>query len=387
MAVQLLPQAAHPPDRLLKGGLSEPTQLWRSPCIVATLARPYRDFSLDYGIQEAHSAEEEHPTLHSTSVENQHLLQQYGLSQHTQNPFLQQPSPVQAVPQHGLATHPSLMQVSAVEEHHDLRQPHMLRHQTHIPHHQPAYGSGPSHMHYGHHGRKRSRPHDDLQLDLQGLAGLPGIGESTTDLGVELTAQGRHGPPHQGLFQPTNTQSLSSAQHHHHRLPNQPPPHKLQRFTSPPSQHQGPPSMVGQDGMPPPAPRPRGPKLKFTPEDDQLLVDLKEKKNLTWKQIADFFPGRSSGTLQVRYCTKLKAKATVWTDEMVSRLCSVFTPMLGCEPSMDVLQAHATPSGCHARGFAVKKFVSTSSLGTNATRLRCLSFVMLCGNMKMTDGA
>lgn len=70
--------------------------------------------------------------------------------------------------------------------------------------------------------------------------------------------------------------------------------------------------------MPQPAPRPRGPKLKFTTEDDQLLVDLKEKKNLTWKQIADFFPGRSSGTLQVRYCTKLKAKTTVWTDEMVS---------------------------------------------------------------------
>ena len=71
--------------------------------------------------------------------------------------------------------------------------------------------------------------------------------------------------------------------------------------------------------MPPPAPRPRGPKLKFTPEDDQLLVDLKEKKNLTWKQIADFFPGRSSGTLQVRYCTKLKAKTTVWTDDMVCK--------------------------------------------------------------------
>jgi hypothetical protein len=77
--------------------------------------------------------------------------------------------------------------------------------------------------------------------------------------------------------------------------------------------------------MPQPAPRPRGPKLKFTPEDDQLLVDLKEKKNLTWKQIADFFPGRSSGTLQVRYCTKLKAKTTVWTDEMVSSHTARFT--------------------------------------------------------------
>jgi hypothetical protein len=72
------------------------------------------------------------------------------------------------------------------------------------------------------------------------------------------------------------------------------------------------------EGMPPPAPRPRGPKLKFTPEDDQLLVDLKENKSLTWKQIAEFFPGRSSGTLQVRYCTKLKAKTTQWTEETVS---------------------------------------------------------------------
>lgn len=79
----------------------------------------------------------------------------------------------------------------------------------------------------------------------------------------------------------------------------------------------GAPSVVGNPGMPPPAPRPRGPKLKFTPEDDQLLIDLKENKALTWKQIADFFPGRSSGTLQVRYCTKLKAKTTQWTEETV----------------------------------------------------------------------
>ncbi|KAF8248958.1 putative transcriptional activator Myb [Wilcoxina mikolae CBS 423.85] len=77
--------------------------------------------------------------------------------------------------------------------------------------------------------------------------------------------------------------------------------------------------------MPSPAPRPRGPKLKFTPEDDTLLVDLKENKSLTWKQIAEFFPGRSSGTLQVRYCTKLKAKTTQWTDETVQRLRTAMT--------------------------------------------------------------
>jgi hypothetical protein len=104
----------------------------------------------------------------------------------------------------------------------------------------------------------------------------------------------------------------------------------MQRFSSPGPQHPGAPSMVGQDGMPAPAPRPRGPKLKFTPEDDQLLVDLKEKKNLTWKQIADFFPGRSSGTLQVRYCTKLKAKATVWTGEMVRLNFSCLFPYCDC---------------------------------------------------------
>jgi hypothetical protein len=77
-------------------------------------------------------------------------------------------------------------------------------------------------------------------------------------------------------------------------------------------------SVVGNPGMPKPAARPAGPKLRFTPEDDALLVDLKETKDLSWKQIADFFPGRSSGTLQVRYCTKLKAKEIFWTEALVS---------------------------------------------------------------------
>lgn len=109
-------------------------------------------------------------------------------------------------------------------------------------------------------------------------------------------------------------------QHHHHRLPSQATLNSgLPGFgsDSPPALI-GPPNVVGQPGMPEPAPRPRGPKLKFTPDEDALLVDLKEDKNLTWKQIADFFPGRTSGTLQVRYCTKLKAKDVSWNDEMVS---------------------------------------------------------------------
>ncbi|KAL1297567.1 hypothetical protein AAFC00_006134 [Neodothiora populina] len=107
--------------------------------------------------------------------------------------------------------------------------------------------------------------------------------------------------------------------HHHHRLPSQ-QQSRDGNVSSPTNREIGPPSMVGQEGMPSPAPRPKGPKLKFTREEDALLVELKETKDLTWKQIADFFPGRSSGTLQVRYCTKLKAKTTAWSDEMIQRL-------------------------------------------------------------------
>ena len=70
--------------------------------------------------------------------------------------------------------------------------------------------------------------------------------------------------------------------------------------------------------MPKPAAGPAGPKLRSTSEDDALLVELKETKDLTWKQIADFVPGRSSGTLQVRYYNKLKAKEISWTEPLVS---------------------------------------------------------------------
>jgi hypothetical protein len=44
----------------------------------------------------------------------------------------------------------------------------------------------------------------------------------------------------------------------------------------------------------------------FTADDDALLVELKEERRLSWAETADHFPGRKKGTLQVRYCTKLK---------------------------------------------------------------------------------
>lgn len=62
------------------------------------------------------------------------------------------------------------------------------------------------------------------------------------------------------------------------------------------------------------------PKAKFTAEDDDLLVDLKEVRKLTWKQIAEHFDGRTAGALQVRYCTKLKARSIEWSEEDVEAL-------------------------------------------------------------------
>ncbi len=58
------------------------------------------------------------------------------------------------------------------------------------------------------------------------------------------------------------------------------------------------------------APRQRGP--PFTPADDQLLIELKEEQGLTWNQINKAFPGRSRGTLQLRYQRiKKKRKTTL----------------------------------------------------------------------------
>ena len=44
----------------------------------------------------------------------------------------------------------------------------------------------------------------------------------------------------------------------------------------------------------------------FTAEEDKKLIDLKENQGLSWKDIIDYFPKRTIGALQVRYCTKLK---------------------------------------------------------------------------------
>ncbi|KAI9734428.1 MAG: hypothetical protein M1818_006816 [Claussenomyces sp. TS43310] len=185
-------------------------------------------------------------------------------------------------------------------------------------HQQPPFGGGHTHMGgqahlaYGSGSMQQStrgskRAHDEMEMGLS-----------------QLHDEGLHGMPHQqmGFSQPQQPQQ--PLLEHHHHLPDSRHPSKAsihgEGYDGEHLAQRGTPSAVGQPGMPSPAARPRGPKLKFTGEDDALLVDLKENKSLTWKQIAEFFPGRSSGTLQVRYCTKLKAKTTQWTDETVQKL-------------------------------------------------------------------
>lgn len=309
--------------QVLHGRPARASPLWQSPCIVATLARSYRDFSLDYGQVQDHPGEEGH----SSNVDIQHGLHQYGLPQQPAgNPFLQHAPPQHHHlqhhhPQHG--AHHHLVQVTTTPEAHaNLYQAYPIRHMPQQQQQPPSPYGTPALDQYAPRGRKRSRPRDELQLDLQSLHALhPDDAPQDVQMSA-LTPHAHHA--HYYTPQPAHQQQPAT-QHHHHRLPNTAPPHKMHRGSygsdpSPPATSHGPPSVVGQEGMPPPAPRPRGPKLKFTPEDDSLLVELKEKKNLTWKQIAEFFPGRSSGTLQVRYCTKLKAKTTVWTDDMVQKL-------------------------------------------------------------------
>lgn len=339
---------ASPKTRCLGG------ELWQPPCSVAVVARPFNEFSFDFS---GHGQEQNNNDVTPvTSAEYQQLLSGFDSS------YLQPQQQQQTTPdysQYGIASVlPS--QMSAPEPQYTMEQSQMLASAkprqmsqvsaSHSSHYGTPYQSPPALTGYQHTGqsRKRSFQEDYSTYEYPGLQQLQAHGINGNQVPVESAPHGlsqghttqlqpgavsyQYQPPRSTsahshsstpVQQPYQTpqQQQNQTQHHHHRLPNQQPPNKLQRTTYSDSADEeddhGPPSVVGQPGMPAPASRPKGPKLKFTPEDDALLVELKETKNLTWKQIADFFPGRSSGTLQVRYCTKLKAKTTVWTDEMV----------------------------------------------------------------------
>jgi hypothetical protein len=51
-----------------------------------------------------------------------------------------------------------------------------------------------------------------------------------------------------------------------------------------------------------------------TPTHRSLLRRLKEEDRLPWKQIKEHFPGRTEGSLQVRYSTKHQGSSLVVAD-------------------------------------------------------------------------
>lgn len=301
--------------------------LWRDPCIEDTLADNYRvgDYNVDYHDQTQLAQQTQAEQAYGTP--NHHHIPQ--LPQPSQNQqhrhSLQHPGATPALhdaPQeqhHGLAQahHPTMPQHQ--HHHHSsqiLMDPSQMAHQRLDPSHfgNPSSGVTPlyhtiptptsqTHDQHIRAGVKRQRT-DDMEISVHDMNHI-----QQSELGSMDHL------PLGGAYAQAAAAAVGQAppMHHHHRLPDADPLNKMPRRDEP----GGAPSVVGQEGMPEPAQRPKGPKLKFTPEDDQLLIDLKEQKNLTWKQIADFFPGRSSGTLQVRYCTKLKAKTKQWSDEMV----------------------------------------------------------------------
>ncbi|ESZ98405.1 hypothetical protein SBOR_1213 [Sclerotinia borealis F-4128] len=262
-----------------------------------------------------------------------------GYSRHNpgHDPYIDYAAQSEAHPERVYGSHhPELQQVGApsleslhLGAHHQQQQQQQQQQQHHqvlldphgMSHHQsPQYVGGqqmrgylgtPMQQQQSSSVGKRPRTHEELAMGMGGVSGGQMHGEMQV-------------MPSQMSQQTMSGYGGGPQAFHSHALPNQgsrgskiP---RLGEASESSIMSQGAPSVVGAVGMPLPAARPRGPKLKFTPEDDQLLVDLKENKSLTWKQIAEFFPGRSSGTLQVRYCTKLKAKTTQWSDETVQKL-------------------------------------------------------------------
>lgn len=302
---------------------------------VATLSRSYQDYAFDYTGQGLSQQPDSVPV---TTADYGQLITAQGYQHQAPNAYVHSPEQTtQAYQQHGMVTVlPS--QIPAPETAYVVEQAHMMPISRRVSHAGQIFGSPNDNMqsqiayqqqHHNHqHSSARKRSHAEYAYDtsypeMQQMHG-PVVSQAM-QLPVDIAshALSTHAYGYSSDLSPVQSPTGQSMSHHHHHLPNQPPTSKFHRTGYGEDVYvaddHGPPSVVGQPGMPEPAAKPKGPKLKFTPEDDALLVELKETKNLTWKQIADFFPGRSSGTLQVRYCTKLKAKTMVWTDDMVSK--------------------------------------------------------------------
>ncbi|OAF59520.1 hypothetical protein VC83_03880 [Pseudogymnoascus destructans] len=67
---------------------------------------------------------------------------------------------------------------------------------------------------------------------------------------------------------------------------------------------------------------PPGRQSTYSAAGDELLVQLKEDEKLPWDEIAEFFPGRTKGMLQVHYYTKLKNHSQISKCKKCKGICS-----------------------------------------------------------------
>ncbi|PWY80013.1 Myb-like transcription factor [Aspergillus eucalypticola CBS 122712] len=264
----------------------------------ATLADPYREYAIDYS-QHATCKPEEHA---GTLV---YHAQQPHLQHHKQSepPFSQGASHSTTAFEQHHANATVLSTATPQQTVHDISQSVVLGPPQMLPRHLPVQYP-PASFEIPPIQREKKRPHSETEEDGNPDHGLrPQLSVLSADaphepshspemlFGVHGTSSQQHPMSNHG-FGPTDSVALPQ-HHHHHRLP----PHAALR-----------------------APGRHGVNVESPPLPSGPPSVLKENKNLTWKQIADFFPGRTSGTLQVRYCTKLKAKDVAWSDEMVQRL-------------------------------------------------------------------
>lgn len=187
---------------------------------------------------------------------------------------------------------------------------------------------------YGHSSfqnrRKRHRSDNEREISqdtdynyghLPALQTLPIDSSVPTSESTDLTYPGHvdvsshHTSNHDYLGQVNIPQ-----QHHHHRLPSYA---VVSSSSGDDDGRTGKPedymdlSFMSIPGVPRPWPPPKGPKTRFGHKEDDLLIELKERWNFSWKQIGCFFPGRRHETLQVRYCAKLKHRIVIWDEEKV----------------------------------------------------------------------
>lgn len=196
------------------------------------------------------------------------------------------------------------------------------------------YGLAPFHDR-----RKRQRTDSDLEVNrepdnyghrpvLQGLTLDPSASAGDSpDLAypMHVDPSSSHQTPNQDYIR----QGTLLQQHHHHRLPSQALATTSSGGDCPeatePPQSQMDLSFMSIPGVPRPWPAPKIAKTRFGHKEDDMLIELKERWNFSWKQIECFFPGRKQQTLQVRYCTKLKERTVIWDDDKVCS-CSLPAP-------------------------------------------------------------